>query len=87
MSWRRTRHRLWRTAAVLVVVETPLIILIMLLLVLGRHLGGHYFLWPVAAPVSAPLDVAGVVIGAAALSWLFRRYDVVDGTGLIPAAT
>ncbi len=87
-SLRQTRHRFWRTVALLFLVEMPLVILGVLIGALAWHLGDLAHLMPMALSLSTPLVVASVVAGAAALSWLFRRYDVAEEpSDLIPAAT
>ena len=87
-SWRRTRHRFWRTMAVLFVVEAPLMAPFVLAVILVWH--GHVtdHLQSMMVTLGAPLDVAFAVLGAATLSSLFRRYDVAEEpSDLIPAAT
>lgn len=86
LSWHQTRHRFWRTVAVLFVVEAPIVLANISLLTVASSR-----VLPMVEPVLFALaglaEVLGAIIGASALSWLFRRYDVTDEPGLIPAAT
>ena len=90
LSWHQTRHRFWRTSAVLFVVEAPLVVpfvsMVMVLLWVWHGAIPHHLQWMMIA-FGAPLGVAIAVLGAAALSWLFRRYNVADEPSVIPAAT
>ena len=89
LSWHQTRHRFWRTSAVLFVVEAPLSVpLVLMVMVLVWHGAVPHHLQSMMTTFFAPLDVAFAVLGAAALSWLFRRYDIADEPGdLIPPST
>ncbi len=86
-SWRQTHHRFWRTTAVMFVAEVPLLAPVTIAVMLVWLDGLPHHLPSMLMILGAPLDVACAVVGAAALSWLFRRYDVADEPSLIPAAT